>query len=204
MSETVVHVTTLWKWKSVLDVWFNQGYDWFDGYPYYLVSAFRNSGRYLILYDNGDIVYSSNNNKNKPFIEYSDFMAQQKEDKEVKTYYVTQEQLDLIEDLKSLSLPLYRLVNSTTNRINSLAQDIPDELERPLLRYIGGDETIEFKVKEQLYRLSRLDKYGDTVYFTKKWGIGNPVVSSKNYAFTAPLDEIKKWQTPAWEIEKAD
>ena len=72
--EVVVHVTTLEQWKSVLDVWFNQGHEWFDGYPDYLVSAFRNSGRYLILYDNGDIVYSNNNNENKPFIGYSEFM----------------------------------------------------------------------------------------------------------------------------------
>ena len=65
-------------------------------------------------------------------------------------------------------------------------------------------ETIEFKVKEQLYRLWRIDKSGDKVYMrinvveTPDWTI------NEDEAFTEPLDEIKKWQTPAWEIEKAD
>ncbi len=31
MAETVVHVTTLKQWKSVLDVWFRQGYSWYGG-----------------------------------------------------------------------------------------------------------------------------------------------------------------------------
>ena len=31
MSETIVHVTTLEQWKSVLDVWFKQGYKWSNG-----------------------------------------------------------------------------------------------------------------------------------------------------------------------------
>ena len=65
-------------------------------------------------------------------------------------------------------------------------------------------ETIEFKVKEPLYRLWRIDKSGDKVYMrinvveTPDWTI------NEDEAFTEPLDEIKKWQTPAWEIEKAD
>jgi len=29
MTETVVHVTTLEQWRSVLDIWFKQGYEWF-------------------------------------------------------------------------------------------------------------------------------------------------------------------------------
>lgn len=29
-NETVLHVTTLEEWKSVLDVWFEQGYYWHD------------------------------------------------------------------------------------------------------------------------------------------------------------------------------
>ena len=202
MSETVVHVTTLEQWKSVLDVWFKQGYSWYETGTEYNEWCFRDGERYLLLDDDNDIVTPSH--FHRKITEYSEFMAQQKEDKEVKTYYVTKEQLELIENLGEYDIPFFHIVTGSDEKIKNLAQEIPDNLDKPILRYLGGDETIKFNVKEQLYRLSRLDKYGDTVYFTKKWGIGNPVVSSKNYAFTAPLDEIKKWQTPAWEIEKAD
>ena len=121
----------------------------------------------------------------------------------MKTYYVTQEQLELIEDLKSISLPFYRLVNSTTNRINSLAQEIPDELDKPILRYIGGDETVKFKLKEPLYRLWRMET-NDRIYMRIN-DFGTPIWTvHKDNAYTAPLEEIKKWQTPAWEIEEVD
>ena len=133
--------------------------------------------------------------------QYDDLMEKLKK---YKTYYVTQEQLDLIDELQSKTFPIDFLILNSDGYFKPLTVKLTSEEAKALLRYLGGDKTIEFKVKEQLYRLSRLDKYGDTVYFTKKWGIGNPVVSSKNYAFTAPLDEIKKWQTPAWEIEKAE
>ena len=123
----------------------------------------------------------------------------------MKTYYVTKEQLDLIKDLKRDSLPFFNLVNSTTSEMELLATRISDELDRPLLRYLGGDETIEFKVKkEPLYRLCRVDDDGDTVYMIIN-GWGTPSFSGyKDNAFTAPLEEIEKWANPAWEIEKAD
>lgn len=75
--------------------------------------------------------------------------------------------------------------------------------DKEWLRYLGGDETVEFKVKEQLYRLWRIDDSGDTVYM--KFSYGTPDWTMyEDRAFTAPLQEIKKWQTQAWEIEKAD
>ena len=202
MTETIVHVTTLEQWKSVLDVWFKKGYKWNSGDTEYSGNLFMNN-KYLVLQFFEGSYYIHCANEGLKSIEYSEFMAQQKEDKEVKTYYVTQEQLDLIEDLKRDSLPFFNLVNSATSEMELLATRIPDELDRPLLRYIGGDETIDFKVKETLYRLWRIDKSGDKVYF--KFYFGTPDWSPAQLdAFTAPLEEIKKWQTPAWEIEKAD
>ena len=122
-----------------------------------------------------------------------------------KTYYVTQEQLALIDIFKEVRLPFFKLVNSTSDKLNSLAQDIPDELDRPLLRYLGGDETIEFKVKEPLYRLWRIDGDGDKVYFSLGGSIwGRSASTNMEVVFTAPLEEIKKWQTPDWNIEKAE
>ena len=122
----------------------------------------------------------------------------------MKTYYVTQEQLALIDIFKEVRLPFFKLVNSTSDKLNSLAQDIPDELDRPLLRYLGGDKTIEFKVKEPLYRLWLIDSEGDKVYFRINLYDTPSSIEDKEEAFTAPLEEVNKWKTPAWEIEKAD
>lgn len=58
-----------------------------------------------------------------------------------------------------------------------------------------------YVTKETLYRLWRIDA-GDRVYMAFGF-YGTPSwTTSETDAFTAPLEEIKKWQTPAWEIEK--
>lgn len=203
MTETVVHVTTLEQWKSVLDVLFEQGYKWNHiNDKRYMEHIFNDGSHYLIL-DKKYIRQSLNNFRERPFIEYSEFMAQRKENNKMETYYATKEQLDLIEELKSNGLPFYHLVNSIGEDVKDLSKNIYDELDRPILRYLGGDETIEFKVKEPLYWLVGVNKLGQVVYFDKT-SILLPATISKEQAFTAPLEEIKKWQTPDWEIEKAD
>lgn len=199
MTETVVHVTTLDQWKSVLDVWFKQGYAWSVGDKEYSAEIFENGGRFLFLDDY--ITYSRTNPSSKPFIEYSEFMEQQKDDNKMETYYVKQKQLDLIQKLKSCSFPLNMLVIGAYRSVNA---ELNSQEEKALLRYLGGDETVEFKVKEQLYRLWRVDTEHDKIYmkFTKT---GNPDwTMDEDHAFTAPLEEIKRWKTPAWDIEKAD
>lgn len=203
MTETVVHVTTFEQWKSVLDVWFEEGYEWSSSERDYKESYFTDENSYyLVLTATGDIarcseIYSST------FIEYSEFMKErQKEDNKMETYYVTQEQLDLIKNLKSMMFPMSNLIDNQGNRYDSLMSGIKPDEELSILRYLGGDETIEFKVKEQLYRLWRIDDDGDTVYLT--FSLGTPDWDSvKDYAFTAPLEEIKKHKTISWEIEEA-
>lgn len=197
--EKVVHVTTSEQWKSVLDVWFKQGYAWPGGDQEYSVNIFLNGGRFLFLDD--FITYSFSNSDSKPFIEYKEFMEEQKEDNKMETYYVTQGKLNVIEKLKSMSFPLYQLLNE--DEFHSLSRSLDDNTEKALLRYIGGDETVEFKVKEILYRLQRVDLANDIVYM-KVDNSGNPSWTyNQDNAFKAPLEEIKKWQTPAWEIEEA-
>lgn len=118
------------------------------------------------------------------------------------TYYVTQEQLDLIEELKQVPFPLFALLTEYDRYKNINGKSSKQE-ERALLRYLGGDETIEFKVKEQLYRLWRVDEGDSKVYM--KFLFGTPDWTPLRYdAFTAPLEEIKKHKTVSWEIEKAD
>lgn len=196
MSEIVVHVTTLEQWKSVLDVWFEQGYEWGarpETKKYFLNSFNFFNARYLYL----DSYIKCGSILPDNFIEYADFMAQQ--EKKMTTYEVTQEQFDLINQIKKAKT--MSLMKGISAHFNSLG-NIPVG-NKAILRYIGGDEAIEFKVKEQLYRLWRVDTDGDRVYM--KFNYGTPAyISNKDFAFTAPLEEIKKWKTPAWEIEKAD
>lgn len=123
----------------------------------------------------------------------------------METYCVTQEQLDLIEKANRTPYPL----TTITSRVN-LQKDFDEmyfkttELQKAILRYLGGDETIEFKVKEQLYRLWRIDEGRELVYMTFG-SAGTPTYTIfEDSAFTATLEEIKKWKTPAWDIEKAD
>jgi len=75
---------------------------------------------------------------------------------------------------------------------------------KAIFRYLADDPAIEFKVKEQLYRLWRLDDEGDSVYMI--FGIyGTPTyTSNEDNAFTATLEKIREWQTPAWEIEEVN
>lgn len=200
MTKTVVHVTTLEQWKSVLDVWFKQGYGWSTENKEYSERLFKNGGRFLFLDD--CITYSRTKPNSKPFIEYSEFMAQQKEDNKMAKYYVTQEQLDLIKELKEKLFPLHALLTKS-NRYENIKVELSGQDEKALLRYLGGDTSIKFKVKEQLYRLWRIDSAGDKVYMT--FSFGTPTyIPNENYAFTAPLEEIKKWETPAWSLEKVD
>lgn len=118
----------------------------------------------------------------------------------MKTYYVTQEQYDLIKDFKDSPWPTNRLLVNSDERVIDLFYTFNESKDKALLRYLGGDETIEFKVKEQLYRLWRIDDNGDRVYM--KFSYGTPDWTSASYAFTAPLEEIKKHKTISWEIEE--
>lgn len=202
MTETVVHVTTLEQWKSVLDVWFEQGYKWNTGDTVYAETLFS-TNEYLILID---YIYCDCDEPDT-HIEYSEFVAQQKEENKMATVDVTQEQFNFIETLKR-NQPYMHLVYGLTvqEKSNNLLNGFTGEEEKSLLRYLGGDDTIEFKAKEPLYRLWSNDENDQKVYFLKLenniWG--TPVTNVSKHAFTAPLEEIKKWQTPAWEIEKAE
>lgn len=198
MTKTVVRVTTLEQWKSVLDVCYKNGHYWLFTNTKYNESIFEDGGRFLNLDDY--ITYSRTNPSSKPFIEYSEFMAQQKEDNKMETYYVTQEQLDLIESAKDLNYPLTGI--TAPENLQKEFDKTHFDNEKEILRYLGGDKTVEFKVKEPLYRLWRIDDCDDRTYMRIN-GFGTPDwTPHKDDAFTAPLEEIKKWKTPAWEIEK--
>lgn len=202
MIETVVHVTTLEQWKAVLDVWFKQGYEWCAGGKEYHEDYFNSGSRGLWLTE--DNMISMANTAMHDCIEYSEFISKQKEDNKMATYYVTQKQLDLIDDLKESDFPVYKFYGSNKYQPLAVANNLSSKAEKMLLRYLGGDTSVEFKVKETLYRLWRIDDNGDTVYM-KFNGLGTPDwTGAKDYAFTAPLEEIKRHKTISWEIEEVE
>lgn len=200
MRETVVHVTTLEQWKSVLDVWFKQDYRWNYGSKSYHEEYFERGQRFIRLISNGCILQGCFNHEIKP-VEYSEFMAQQKEDNKMATVYeVSQSVFDELQRIKTHEgTSLIGAITLNAQLIKSIEVG-----NKAILRYLANDPAIEFKVKEPLYRLWRIDDVDDKVYmrFTSS---GNPDwTMDKNVAFTATLDEIRNWQTPAWEIEKVD
>lgn len=83
MTETVVHVTTLEQWKSVLDVWFEQGHKWNSNnkdsqqgrFKNYYYEAFRDGCRQLAVSDNKSIYFYGRNRYKGKTIEYSEFMS---------------------------------------------------------------------------------------------------------------------------------
>ncbi|MDV3545937.1 hypothetical protein [Leuconostoc falkenbergense] len=203
MTETVVHVTTLEQWKSVLDVWFKQGYRWAYTNKGYMEKLFYDGSRQLGLNVNGEdeiSYWSLNGYKGKNIIEYSEFMAQQKEDNKTATVYeVSQSVFDELQRIKAHEgISLIGAVTLSSQFIKSIKIG-----NKAILRYLSDDPAIEFKVKETLYRLWRVDEGDSKVYMNFLYG--TPDWTPLRYdAFTAPLEEIKKWQTPAWEIEKVD
>lgn len=203
MTETVVHVTTLSQWRNVLDILFKQGYSWNSGSKEYKDIFFKDDdARYLRTWPDYTITYSSvpTYTTTAKLMEHYEFVVQQKEDN-MTTIYVTKEQFNLIEELKSKTFPIDFLILSSDGYFKPLTIKLTSDEAKSLLRYLGGDELIEFKVKEQLYRLWRIDDDGDKVYM--KFNCGTPTYAGReDLAFTAPLEEIKNWQTPAWEIEE--
>lgn len=208
MTETVVHVTTIEEWKSVLDVWFKQGYDWsyINKGKGYKEGLFYNGSRQLGLNvgDDDEISYWSLNGYNGDnLIEYSEFMAQQKGGNNMETYYVTRDQYALIEDLKDESINRLDYLLASTNKAYKTFNHLHVKESNALLRYLGGDTSIKFEIKDPLYRLWRIDDEGDTVYMiflhdAPDW------TRKKDVAFTAPLEEIKKHKTISWDIEEVN
>lgn len=198
MTETAVHVTTLEQWKSVLDIWFKNGYSWYSGDQKHRKSYFKEGVRELLL-DEDNYILILTPGEREP-ISYKEFMAQQKEDNKMATVYeVSQPVFDKLQMIKAhAGVSLIEAITFNAQFIKSIAVG-----NKAILRYLSDDPAIEFKVKEQLYRLWRSDDEGDIVYM--KFSYGTPGWNmTKENAFTAPLEEIKKWKTPAWEIEEAD
>lgn len=197
MSE-VVYVKTLEEWKSILDVWFKKGYKWYFNTNRRYNTQFFLLGTNQIYVDNCKICFYPDNSYNgDDILTYEEFMEQQ--EKNMQTYYVTHEQLEAIKFLKGFEQPLkYLIFNSAS--FESVIINISKGKEKAILRYLGGDDTIIFKVQEQLYRLCHIEKNGN-VHYMVNW---QSRTSDKMLAFTATLEEIKQYETPDWIVERVE
>ena len=148
MTETAVHVTTLEQWKSVLDVWFKNGYSWYSGDQKNRKSYFKEGVRELLLDEDNNILILTPGEREP--ISYKDFMAQQKEGNKMATVYeVSQPVFDKLQMIKAHEgVSLIEAITFNAQFIKSIAVG-----NKAILRYLSDDPAIEFKVKEQLYRL---------------------------------------------------
>lgn len=74
-KHTIVHVTTLSQWKSVLNVWFAQGYDWAhpgDNSQQHHIEYFNGGQRFIALNKHNKILQGFFHKSDA--IEYSEFM----------------------------------------------------------------------------------------------------------------------------------
>lgn len=119
----------------------------------------------------------------------------------MEVYYVTQEQFDLIDRIYQKDYPFDSILYNA-DKLTKFVNKLSEDKDKALLRYLGGDDSVIFKVKEKLYHLVGVDGWGYKVYFTNNYGVTSPATKNPLAAMELPLNEIKKWATPDWEIEE--
>jgi len=218
--DEVVHVEALSEYWAVLDKWFDKGYGWSYGIStaYHEEYFTKSRGRYLIL-DEGDISYSAGKHvrdENLKVTSFKEFMAKElgvtpgpnsigdipEQEPGKVTYEVSEEQMAFIKEVKESAYPATYLVINDNEYMNMFSEvEYGTTLERDLLRYLGGDESVVFQLKDPLFMLKGKDTDGDAVYFTvDPYRLAPTYTYDKSYAFTASREEITRWNTPFWEI----
>lgn len=200
--DEVVHVETLDEYQTVLETWFKKGYNWANPLKLKFWDNYftLHNARYLLL-DDKTIRHSTGLAiDTTKAMSFKEFMA--KERGKV-TYKVSAEQMAFIKEANENLYPASYLMvhNEEYEYMFSDAEYYGATFERDLLRYLGGDDSVVFKLKGPLYRLKGKDTDGDIVYFTQ--GLCPPSYTyDKEDAFMASHDEITRWETPFWEIEE--
>lgn len=203
-DEVVVRVDTVEEYRAVLEKWFKEGHDWYCSSSEQKTHAdyfTKYNARYLLLegcrisHSTGEAIDTTK------AMSFKEFMA--KERGEV-TYEVSEEQMAFIKEVKESPYPAsYLMVHDNEYRNIYSEVDYGSTFERDLLRYLGGDDSVVFQLKDPLFMLKGRDPDGDIVYFTQ--GLYPPSYTyDKEDAFTAPHEEITHWKTPFWEIEPVE
>lgn len=220
---TVVRVETLEEYRAVLKKWFDKGYGWNYGISTsYHEEYFHGGGRYLILEADRRISYSSGQyvrDENLKVTPFKEFMAKEQgvtpwvptpedipeQEPGKATYEVSEDQLGFIKEARENQYPASYLMVHDDEYVNMFSDvEYGTTFERDLLRYLSGDESVVFQLKDPLFMLKGKDTDGDIVYFTVD-GVGAPTYTyDKPDAFTAPHEEITCWNTPFWELVLVD
>lgn len=207
-NDIYVQVKNYKEWKDVLAYWFSKGSNWlgesvekeyrldlFDMFPFSSVLVLDGQNGYIT----HDRFYPDIKNSGKlTFFTYEEFMNKYAQSSDI---FVSEYEFDLLEFVKE-------------HHGTSLMQSIHDnyaELQnikvgkKKILRYLGGDSSIELKIKDPQYRLYLIDKDGERVYFRLGENSNIPFHTSNPKKSLVDIEEnIKEWKTPAWSIERAD
>lgn len=207
-NDIYVQVKNYKEWKDILAYWFSKGFNWigeyrekeyrldlFDMFPFSSVLVLDGQNGYIT----HDRFYPDIKNSGKlTFFTYEEFMTKYAHSSDI---FVSEYEFDLLEFVKE-------------HHGTSLMQSIHDnyaELQnikvgkKKILRYLGGDSSIELKIKEPQYRLYLIDKDGERVYFRLGENSNIPFHTSNPKKALVDIEEnIKEWKTPAWSIERAD
>lgn len=207
-NDIYVQVKNYKEWKDVLAYWFSKGFNWigeyrekeyrldlFDMFPFSSVLVLDGNNEYIT----HDRFYPDIKNSGKlTFFTYEEFMNKYAQSSDI---FVSEYEFDLLEFVKE-------------RHGTSLMQSIHDnyaELQnikvgkKKILRYLGGDSSIELKIKDPQYRLYLIDKDGERVYFRLGENSNIPFHTSNPKKALVDIEEnIKEWKTPAWSIERAD
>ena len=224
-DEVVVRVDTVEEYRAVLDKWFDKGYDWITSLcsQDYHEGYFHGGGRYLILEADRRISSSSGQyvrDENLKVTPFKEFMAKEQgvtpwvpapedipEQEHGKvTYEVSEEQMKFIKEAKENQYPASYLMVHDDEYVNMFSDvEYGTTFERDLLKYLSGDESVVFQLKDPLFMLKGKDTDGDAVYFTvDPYRLAPTYTYDKSYAFTAPHEEITRWDNPFWEIEPVE
>lgn len=205
-DEVVVRVDTVEEWIVVLEKWFKEGHDWYsnaNGKQKAHADYFTKYNAHYLLLEGCRISHSTGEAiDTTKAVSFKEFMA--KEHGEV-TYEVSEEEMAFINKANDSEYPASYLMVYDGDYTNIFSDvEYGATFERDLLRYLGGDESVVFQLKDPVFMLKGKDTHGDAVYFTT-YSVGTPAYTyDKSDAFTASHEEITRWKTPFWEIEPVE
>lgn len=148
-KELIVQVESEEQWNTVVQKWLDEGYRWRSGREGLLTYLFYSGSRQLTLGDTPDltdkeITYSRMNLAEKSAtISFKKFMKKGKKKSKKKIYEVNAKQNSLINDVIRNPYPADQLFGRGNDFLSAFALYSKVEGE-DLLKYIGGDESIEF------------------------------------------------------------
>ena len=207
-KDIYVQVKNYKEWKDVLAYWFSKGFNWigeyrekeyrldlFDMFPFSSVLVLDGNNEYIT----HDRFYPDIQNSGKlTFFTYEEFMTKYVQSSDI---FVSEYEYDLLEFVKEHhGTSLMQSIHDNYAELQNI-----DVGKKKILRYLGGDSSIELKIKDPQYRLYLIDKDGERVYFRLGENSNIPFHTSNPKKALVDIEEnIKEWKTPAWSIERAD